>query len=295
LKYDAEYYKSHCGETPYDRSQPYWLSFFGHIADEIVRAFRPKKVLDVGCAKGFLVECLRDRGVEAFGFDISEYAIGEVRPDIRPYCWVASINDPISDYYDLVVNIEVLEHVSETEAVEAIANMAGHTSHILFSSSPIDFSEPTHQNVRSILWWLRAFAKESFAPDLIFNADFVITWAFLVQKTDQHIPDDQLVLFAQYLDLKLRVQRIEQDLAQRNSLVEQQRQRIAESSNARDLLQSELFQKTAECDQLQSELANRTAEFDALRESLTWRLTSPFRAIGRRIPGLKAGLQSFLK
>ncbi len=37
----------------------------------------PKKVLDVGCAKGFLVEAVRPRGVEAFGNDISEYAMGE--------------------------------------------------------------------------------------------------------------------------------------------------------------------------------------------------------------------------
>src|SRR5919109_521312 len=86
-KYDAEYFGSHCGSIPYDRSEPHWLEFFGRIADEIIARLKPRRVLDVGCAKGFLVECLRDRGVEAYGFDVSEYALGEVRPDIRRYCW----------------------------------------------------------------------------------------------------------------------------------------------------------------------------------------------------------------
>ncbi len=99
-------------------------------------------MLDVGCAKGFLVECLRDRGVEAYGFDISEYAIGEVRPDIRAYCWVASVTDSIEGYYDLVTNIEGLEHVTENEALRAIENMTGHASQILFSTTWI-FSRAT--------------------------------------------------------------------------------------------------------------------------------------------------------
>ena len=59
------------------------MEFFGTIADQVVAEIKPRRVLDVGCAKGFLVEALRDRGVEAFGIDVSEYAIGEVRPDIR--------------------------------------------------------------------------------------------------------------------------------------------------------------------------------------------------------------------
>ena len=41
---------------------------------------RPARLLDAGCAIGLLVETLRDRGVDARGVDISDYAIGRV-PD----------------------------------------------------------------------------------------------------------------------------------------------------------------------------------------------------------------------
>ena len=40
---------------PYVKSE-HWEKFFGAIADKIKTEINPKTVLDVGCAKGFLVE-----------------------------------------------------------------------------------------------------------------------------------------------------------------------------------------------------------------------------------------------
>ena len=101
--FDAHYYAHNCGE-PYQHDEK-WLSFFGHIADSIISDIQPSSVLDAGCAWGFLVEALRQRDVKAFGVDISEYAIQNVQPDIKPYCWVGSIADPFPQKYDLIVSI----------------------------------------------------------------------------------------------------------------------------------------------------------------------------------------------
>ena len=107
-------------------------------------------MFDAGRAHGFLVEALWDRGVEAHGRDISAFAISQVRPDIRAYCATGSIADPITGHYDLVTCIEVLEHMNEPDAIQAIAEMTKVTDRILFSSSPNDFAEPTHVNVRPV-------------------------------------------------------------------------------------------------------------------------------------------------
>ena len=143
--YDKDYYDTYksASGVPYCRMEP-WLSFFAGIAEKIVHEMNPKTVLDVGCAKGFLVEALRDRGVEAFGLDISEYAISECRDDIKPYCWVASAVDPFPLRYDLIVCIEVLEHLPGSHAESAVANLCAHADDILFSSAPDDFTESTH-------------------------------------------------------------------------------------------------------------------------------------------------------
>ena len=41
---------------------------------------KENKVLDYGCAKGYLVKALRHYGITAFGYDASKYAISETLP-----------------------------------------------------------------------------------------------------------------------------------------------------------------------------------------------------------------------
>src|ERR1700722_8480122 len=70
--YDAEYYRTGCGAIPYEHNE-YWLKFFGSMADALIGYLKPRTVMDAGCALGLLVESLGDRGVEAWGIDISEF------------------------------------------------------------------------------------------------------------------------------------------------------------------------------------------------------------------------------
>ena len=187
--YDAEYYRTGCGPKPYEHNE-YWLRFFGSVADALIQYLKPQTVFDAGCALGFLVETFRDQGVQAWGADISEFAIQNVREDIRPYCRVASITRPIPLHvhrYDLVACIEVLEHLTPEEAGRAITNMAAVTDAILFSSSPSDFNEPTHINVRPPADWLQLFAAQGFSPDLGFNTSLLSPHAMLLRRNAQPI------------------------------------------------------------------------------------------------------------
>lgn len=45
------------------------------------------RVLDIGCAKGFLVKDLRDAlpGLEVIGIDVSDYALANAHPDAKPF------------------------------------------------------------------------------------------------------------------------------------------------------------------------------------------------------------------
>ncbi len=55
------------------------------VAKDIVAHFGLKpgdKVLDVGAAKGFLVKDLMAEGIDAYGLDISEYALMTCEPDV---------------------------------------------------------------------------------------------------------------------------------------------------------------------------------------------------------------------
>jgi 2-polyprenyl-3-methyl-5-hydroxy-6-metoxy-1,4-benzoquinol methylase len=97
-QYDAAYYEN----EGYSRENPVWKPFFGHVADEIIRRYQPRTALDAGCAVGLLVEELRDRGVDARGFDFSDFAINSIPPEVRPYCYVHSITSEIDGQYDFI-------------------------------------------------------------------------------------------------------------------------------------------------------------------------------------------------
>lgn len=181
----SDLYYARCFTTGYER--PYkrdeeWLSFFGSVADRITSDIGPSTVLDVGCALGFLVESLRQRGIEAFGIDISEYAVQNVHPDVRPYCRAGSVTDPFAQKYDLIVCIEVLEHLAPQEVEGAVENLCQHSDDVLFCSTPPDYKETTRINVQPPEYWAELFARRGFFRDVDFDASFILPWAVRFRK-----------------------------------------------------------------------------------------------------------------
>jgi SAM-dependent methyltransferase len=182
--YDAYYYANCLGNEPCDRENPVWTAFFGSLADAIVADLRPQTVLDAGCGIGLLVECLRDRKVDAWGIDVSEYALGRVRSDLRPHCRAASVEDELDRVYDLIVCIEVLEHLPPRGGDSAVGNFTRHADAVLFSSTPDDFREATHVNVQPTDYWVGLFARRGFYRDFDFDASFIAPQAVLFRRTD---------------------------------------------------------------------------------------------------------------
>jgi hypothetical protein len=181
--YDAYYFATGCGR-PYQRDAE-WLRFFGAIADRIVSDIQPGTVLDAGCAWGFLVEALRQRDVEAFGVDISDYAMQNVHPEVQPYCWIGSVAEPFPQKYDLIVCIEVLEHLPQAQAEQAVQNFCLHSDSVLFSSTPFDYKEATHFNVQLPEYWAELFARQGFFRDIDFDASFVTPWAVRFRRKSE--------------------------------------------------------------------------------------------------------------
>jgi SAM-dependent methyltransferase len=183
--FDEYYYQMGCGR-PYQRDEE-WLHAFDLIAERIIEEIHPRSVLDAGCAMGFLVEALRKRGVEAFGVDISEYAISKVDPSISEYCWAGSITDPFPQHYDLIVTIEVLEHMPKEAAESAVENFCRFSNDVLFSSGDQDLREVTHVNLHPAEYWASLFAKQSFFRDVDFDASFITPWTVRFRKNSEPI------------------------------------------------------------------------------------------------------------
>lgn len=194
-RFDEEYYRTGCGPVPYTRSEPRWAALFATIADELIRTLHPQRVLDAGCALGFLVEAFWDRGVEAWGLDISPYAISHVRRDLQPYCQVGSIADGIEGRYDLIACLDVLGHMPEPQAARAIENMTQAADTIVFSAPP----RTSVHHARPVIFWLRLFREHGFAPDLAFDAAFAGDYAMLLRRSDEQLSDQVLRLYSRFV------------------------------------------------------------------------------------------------
>jgi len=102
-------------------------------AEEIVKAwktiFKPKNLLEFGAGRGTMIAYARDVGIEAEGFDFSEWATSDEGRYARCRrewlkCHDATKPWPYpDDSYDLVVGLDVMEHIYESDLDFVISEM----------------------------------------------------------------------------------------------------------------------------------------------------------------------------
>lgn len=225
--YGDTYYASYRGGT-YERND-HWNDFFAGIARRIVDEIAPATVLDAGCAKGFLVEQLLLCGVDAEGVDISEHAIGDAPPEVRAHLRVGSLLEPLGRRYDLITCIEVIEHLEPRDAEAAVANLCAHTDDILLSSTPDEYREATHVNVRPAEHWAELFARNGFVRDVDYDAGYVSPWTARFRRSRDPWPRTA----ATY---ERALARLVAERHQRTELLLEQDQQLAERDRELDRL-----------------------------------------------------------
>jgi GT2 family glycosyltransferase/2-polyprenyl-3-methyl-5-hydroxy-6-metoxy-1,4-benzoquinol methylase len=253
-----------------------WKPFFERVAEQIIKIWNPRNVLDAGCAKGYLVEALRDKGVDAYGIDISEFAISHVREDLKPYCCVQSISESLPktfpEEYDLITCIEVLEHLYPETAVKAIANLCRYTDRIVFSSTPNDIEDQTHVNVQLPEYWSRIYAKNLFYKSVFQKMEWLSPWAALYEKRDDisNVVNEyerklriiELQNKKRTDELLMNLQSKENDLVEQNNLL----LNLQETEQMVEVLKEEKINSTELLDKLYTEnLQKQTDLYDEIQ------------------------------
>lgn len=213
--YDDAYYRSQLGShQPYDWASPHWRTFFTTVAERIRAATNPRSVLDVGCARGLLVQAFCEQGVDGYGIDVSQHAIETAHPDVASRLSVGSA-EKIAGSWDLITCIEVLEHMSPADAERAIDSMCAASDRVLLSSSPSDFSEPTHVNVREPAAWAASFAERGFFRRTDVDLSFIAPWTVLFERDD--LTQRDLVYRYEHYAYPMRVEVLEKRAALRDT------------------------------------------------------------------------------
>ncbi len=127
LKHNAGYteYRRWYRNDGVDSLGEFWKDKAKDIFDKF--ALSGKKVLEVGCAKGFVTEDLRSFGANAYGLDVSSYAVGEATAEVAPYLTVGDARTSLSGYaikeFDFLFSLRFLECIADADLDALITEM----------------------------------------------------------------------------------------------------------------------------------------------------------------------------
>ena len=123
-KFDVDYFDGDrlTGYGGYNYNSRFWEETVAHVTD-FYKLDNHSRILDVGCAKGFMMHDLQLLlpGAEILGIDISEYAKDNAIESVKEKISVGNANNlPFADnYFDLVIAINTLHNLPRIDCKEA--------------------------------------------------------------------------------------------------------------------------------------------------------------------------------
>lgn len=191
----------------HESKNPLQRALIGHFHDQLahaIAALAPEDILDVGCGEGYVARALRDRGICApmTGIDQSAEAIEDARRRVPEASF--AVMDALElvrekRTYDLVMMIEVLEHIPQPERMLPILDALARRYVVL--SVPwepffrgLNFlrgkhvaawgNDPEHINH----WGRKSFMRFLGERFFVRAAPWVFPWTLLVCEPLQRLP-----------------------------------------------------------------------------------------------------------
>lgn len=93
---------------------------------ELVSRFEPRRVLDLGCANGPVMKCLKDLGIDSEGVDVSRLALAKAFPEVRDKIRLGDIlGMDFSGRFDFILGLDIYEHLNPNKLPAYVAKLAG--------------------------------------------------------------------------------------------------------------------------------------------------------------------------
>lgn len=166
-----------------------------HVCDAVCKVYNVRSVIDVGCAIGDYVKGFQERGMYAVGLEGSSNCIPYLeipegvffRRDLRKKIDVG--------WYDLVICLEVLEHIEPEYADMLVGNLSGMSDKLLLSAALPGQGGHYHVNCQERRWWEEKFEKHDYLLDIETMAKIRDCWKPVRHKKEMGAYYNNLICF----------------------------------------------------------------------------------------------------
>jgi len=166
--------KSTCGAYEHYSFEEYYLTF-KPICETVEKHFHPMRVLDVGCAKGSLVYAFRATGIEAFGVDVSGYAISCAPKSLRPFLSTVDLDKerlPFRDnFFDFVTFFGSIEYLrNHKHAIAELERVLVDGGSLLLTTLYRRSKNDTYRiNIHNKAFWIKQFSPRWIVPQSYYS------------------------------------------------------------------------------------------------------------------------------
>jgi len=180
--YDEDYFENGLQTNKSGYNGCVWEERYKQDACGIINYFKPKKVLDLGCSKGFRVRAFKEYNVFAMGCDLSEYAIKNCDPAVKNFVSQKDVGNPdqMKGYrtgaFDLILCFDILEHLTEPQLKRTLCEIKRILSNggILITQMPMEKydwdNDKSHIGIRPPSKWkemLKGYDLDFFKPKAV--------------------------------------------------------------------------------------------------------------------------------
>lgn len=137
----------------YSEHLPEPVAFDAGLMKSLLDFYKPSKSLDLGCGLGYFVAYLRNQGVDAWGIEAEE--LGDLFKS-PGHQIKKDLSEPfnLKEKYDLVICLEVVEHIPREFENIVFDNIVRHMSrYLLFSGATVGQQGTGHINERHEKHW----------------------------------------------------------------------------------------------------------------------------------------------
>jgi SAM-dependent methyltransferase len=137
------------------------------LADDIVAACHPRRVIDVGCGTGALLEAIRERGVDVFGLERATAGIEACQNrgiNVLPFDIVAD-DPPKLDDVDVVISMAVGQQLPTSAAQRYVNLLTSFRCPVVFASDSPGGGDRNPLNEQPHEFWIGLFNERRFSID----------------------------------------------------------------------------------------------------------------------------------